>query len=53
MLPQETGYKKLFSNREQEKQWAVESMDLLANFMVAQRENASEGDPVHVEFKMR
>ena len=52
-LPQETGYKELFSSRAQEQQWAVECLDLLANFTVAERQNASEGDPVHVEFKMR
>lgn len=54
-MPQEArhGYNKLFENREQERAWSVDCLDALANFMVFSSQNASEGDPWQVEFKLR
>lgn len=52
--PQESkhGYDKLFENRAQESAWAVECLDLLANFLVAENETKSGWNPCRVELKM-
>lgn len=47
------GYDKLFQTREEELAWAVECLDLLANFLVFERVNSWDGEPCEVEFKMR
>lgn len=57
-LPEEQdpslGYSTLFESREKEKQWVVECLDLLANFVTLERESGPdrEGDPEHLEFRM-
>lgn len=47
------GYSKLFETRLQEKKWAIECLDLLANFITSESQAVSVGDPCHVEFRMR
>ncbi|CAM9697264.1 unnamed protein product [Hapterophycus canaliculatus] len=48
------GYSTLFDSREKEKQWVVECLDLLANFVTLERESGPdrEGDPEHLELRM-
>lgn len=47
------GYNKLFQTREEELAWAVECLDLLANFLVFERVNSWDGGPCEIEFKIR
>ncbi|CAM9777358.1 unnamed protein product [Pylaiella littoralis] len=46
-------YRKLFESQEAEKKWAVECLDLLANFVRIERKREDqEKDPEHVELRM-